>query len=74
MILTADGPRFIDINPRLVEPANAYLSRVDLVSAMLDTASTGNAAPREDARPGVQTHQLLLAILGAAQHGGRRDQ
>jgi hypothetical protein len=30
VILTAEGPRFIDINPRLVEPANAFMSGVDL--------------------------------------------
>ena len=61
-----DG-RFIDINPRLVEPVNAYRSGVDLVGAML----AGSSSPAS--QPGVRTHQLLLAVLGAAQHGGRRD-
>ncbi len=34
VVLSEDGPLFIDINPRLVEPQNAYLSGVDLVGAM----------------------------------------
>jgi biotin carboxylase len=72
VILSADGPQFIDINPRLVEPVNAYLSGVDLVGAMLDISRGISPEPQPAGRPGVQTHQLLLAVLGAAQHGGRR--
>jgi len=72
VILSADGPQFIDINPRLVEPVNAYLSGVDLTGALLDIARGVSPEPRPAGRPGVQTHQLLLAVLGAAQHGGRR--
>jgi hypothetical protein len=72
VILGPDGPRFIDVNPRLVEPANAYLSGVDLIGALLEIARTGGAAPQSKGRPGIETHQLLLAVLGAAQHSGRR--
>ena len=72
VILSPDGPQFIDLNPRLVEPVNAAPSGVDLVSALLDVARSGNSEPQPAGRPGVQTHQLLLAVLGAAQHGGRR--
>ena len=72
VILSADGPQYIDINPRLVEPVNAYLSGVDLVGALLDIARGASPEPQPAGRPGVQTHQLLLAVLGAAQHGGRR--
>lgn len=72
VILSPDGPQFIDINPRLVEPVNAHRSGVDLVSALLETARSGTAEPQPTGRPGVQTHQLLLAVLGAAQHDGRR--
>jgi hypothetical protein len=32
----------------------------------------GKSRPQPPGQPGVRTHQLLLAILGAAQHGGRR--
>ena len=71
VILTADGPRFIDINPRLVEPVNAMLSGVDLAGALVATA-VSHPGVQPPGEAGTQTHQLLLAILGAAQHGGRR--
>jgi ATP-grasp domain len=72
VILTAEGPRFIDINPRLVEPVNALLSGVDLAGTLVEVAKSGSAASQPAGTPDVHTHQLLLAILGAAQHGGRR--
>jgi hypothetical protein len=72
-ILTPDGPVYIDVNPRLVEPRNAWLAGVDFVAAMLALAR-GEQPPVSPApRAGVRTHQLLLAVLGAAQspHGRR---
>jgi hypothetical protein len=67
-ILSDDGPVYIDINPRLVEPGNARRAGVDLVAGLLEVAC-GTSAPIQDpGRPGVATHQLLLALLGAAQH------
>ena len=71
LILSRAGVRFIDINPRLVEPVNALASGVDLVQALVEVAGTGTARPQPPGRPGVRTHQLLLAVLGAAQRGGR---
>jgi hypothetical protein len=72
-ILTAAGPVFIDVNPRLVEPGNAWRSGVDLTGALLDVARAGQPAVQPPGRPGVATHQLLLAILGAGADGrGRR--
>jgi biotin carboxylase len=73
VILGPDGPRFIDVNPRLVEPANALASGVDLVRALVEVATAGTSRAQPDGRPGVRTYQLLLAVLGAAQQGGRRD-
>jgi hypothetical protein len=73
VILSQAGPQFIDINPRLVEPVNALASGVDLVRALVEVARSGPVQPQFGGRPGVRTHQLLLAMLGAAQHGGRRD-
>ena len=76
VILGPDGPRFIDINPRLVEPVNALACGVDLAGALVEVARSGSArsrAPQPAAVPGARTHQLLLAVLGAAQRGGRRD-
>jgi glutathione synthase/RimK-type ligase-like ATP-grasp enzyme len=72
VILGPDGLAFIDINPRLVEPVNALESGVDLVRAMLEVARSGSSRPQPPGRPGARTHQLLLAILGAAGDGGRR--
>jgi hypothetical protein len=76
VILGPDGPRFIDINPRLVEPLNALACGVDLAGALVEVAAHGSARPVEPqpaAVPGARTHQLLLAVLGAAQLGRRRD-
>ncbi len=72
VILTAAGPQFIDINPRLVEPVNAHLSGVDLTGALIEVARSGTAAPQPAGHPGARTHQGLLAVLGAARVG-RRD-
>jgi hypothetical protein len=62
----------IDVNPRLVEPMNAYFAGVDLVSVMLDLAQSRHPAAQPPGKPGVRSRQLLLAILGAAQHDGTR--
>ena len=71
-IVTAGGPVVIDVNPRLVEPGNAIAAGTDLVAALLAVA-TGTAPPvGGESRSGVSTHQLLMAILGAAQRTGRR--
>jgi biotin carboxylase len=72
-ILTDTGPVLIDINPRLVEPGNAWHSGVDLVGALLDIAGGSSPELQSAGRPGVATHQLLLAVLGAGAQGrGRR--
>jgi hypothetical protein len=71
-ILTSDGLCYIDINPRLVEPGNARRAGVDLVTPMLELAAGGRPAAQPPGHPGVATHQLLIAILGAAQQAGRR--
>jgi hypothetical protein len=72
VILADDGPRYIDINPRLVEPGNAWRAGVDLVGCLLDVACDKVITPQPPGRPGVATHQLVLAVLGAAQHVGTR--
>ena len=66
-ILTDSGPLVIDVNPRLVEPMNALRSGVDLVGAMLDLAFARPLPARTSGNTGVRTHQLMIAILGAAQ-------
>ena len=71
-ILTEAGPVFIDVNPRLVEPGNAWRSGVDLTGALLDAARAGQPEAQPPGRPGVATHQLLLAVLGAGADGRGR--
>jgi hypothetical protein len=70
VVLTDGGPLVIDVNPRLVEPRNAWLAGVDLVGSMLALARNEHPDAQGAARSGVRTHQLLLAILGIA-HGAR---
>jgi biotin carboxylase len=72
VILTRAGPVYIDINPRLVEPGNAMRSGVDLVSPMLELAVGQSPPVQAPGQPDVSTHQLLLAVLGAAQRTLRR--
>jgi glutathione synthase/RimK-type ligase-like ATP-grasp enzyme len=77
VILSPDGPLVIDVNPRLVEPVNAARSGVDLVTPMVQIAQhdagRGPApAVQPESTPDVRTHQLLLNLLGAAQHQGTR--
>lgn len=72
-IVTPSGPLVIDVNPRLVEPMNAYFAGVDLVSIMLDLAQSRHPAAQLSGKAGVRSCQLLLAILGAAQQDGTRQ-
>jgi hypothetical protein len=65
-VLTPAGPVWIDVNPRLVEPGNAWRAGVDLVDALM----TLRDQPR--GRAGVETRQRLIAILGAAEREGTR--
>jgi hypothetical protein len=72
LIVADGGPVIIDVNPRLVEPANALAAGVDLVAAMLDVAGDAPARERSSGGAGVRTRQTLLAILGAAEQYGAR--
>jgi len=71
VILTGDGPLVIDVNPRLVEPINALIAGVDLVDAMLELARGGHPPAVPAGQGGVRSRQLLLSVLGAAEHGRR---
>ena len=70
-ILAGPNPYYIDVNPRLVEPGNAWRAGVDLVSAQLDVSLGRRGRPAAASRPDVRTHQLVLALLGAANNRGR---
>jgi hypothetical protein len=70
-ILTPQGPCYIDVNPRLVEPGNAWLAGVDLVNVLLRVSLGDPPAPLPPGQANVCTHQLLLAILAAAMQNRR---
>jgi len=72
VILAAEGAVVIDVNPRLVEPMNAFLAGSDLVRATLDLALHHHPPVQPDSKAGVRSFQLLLAILGVAEKEGRR--
>jgi glutathione synthase/RimK-type ligase-like ATP-grasp enzyme len=72
LIVADSGPVIIDVNPRLVEPANALVAGVDLVAAMLDVVGDAPAQERSAGSAGARTRQTLLAILGAAERHGAR--
>jgi predicted ATP-grasp superfamily ATP-dependent carboligase len=67
-VLTEAGPLYIDVNPRLVEPGNAWHSGLDLVEALIGV-SIGRVVEPALPRTGVRTHQTLLAVLRAAERG-----
>jgi predicted ATP-grasp superfamily ATP-dependent carboligase len=71
-ILTEAGPRYIDVNPRLVEPGNAWHAGTNLSGALLRVALGERPEPFPCAEPGRKTHQLVVALLGAAQHSSSR--
>ena len=77
VIIGPDGPRFIDINPRLVEAGECPgQRRRPGRGAGRGGQGPGQAQARSEPQPagvpGVRTHQLLLAVLGAAHQGRRR--
>lgn len=72
---TASGaPCFIDANPRLVEPMNAWLSGTDLAGALL-RVTLGITQPQQpEGRSGVLTRLGLMGLLDAASRRSlRRD-
>jgi predicted ATP-grasp superfamily ATP-dependent carboligase len=64
--------RFIDCNPRLVEPMSAYLAGLDLVDLLLRISQKKTPEPAADSREGVRTHLAMQVLLGCAARGGTR--
>jgi len=65
-------PYFIDANPRLVEPMNAWLSGVDLPGALLQVSLGQNPPAQAPGRAGVVTRLGLMGLLDAARQRNRR--
>ncbi|WP_158882551.1 hypothetical protein [Amycolatopsis anabasis] len=64
-------PCFLRADPWLAEPGDAWRSGVDLVDALVRVATGAVVTPMPSGRPGVRTHQLLVAALDAAPRGRR---
>jgi predicted ATP-grasp superfamily ATP-dependent carboligase len=65
-------PRYIDANPRLVEPVSALLSGVDLGDALLRVALGEDAGPLVVGRAGVRTRLGIPGLIERAAATGRR--
>jgi biotin carboxylase len=71
---TSATPHFIDANPRLVEPVNAWFSGVDLAGALLKISLGETPARHAAGRAGVVTRLGLMGLMDAARrHHRRRD-
>ncbi|HUL29554.1 MAG TPA: hypothetical protein VLZ03_03790, partial [Thermodesulfobacteriota bacterium] len=62
---------FIDCNPRLVEPMNAFFSGINLPDILVRLSLTEKTTGLASGREGVRTHMTLMALLDAAARGGR---
>jgi predicted ATP-grasp superfamily ATP-dependent carboligase len=61
-----DDVRYIDCNPRLVEPMHALLAGHDLLNLLLQMTRGASLEPLPAGRTGVRTHLALQALLGCA--------
>jgi predicted ATP-grasp superfamily ATP-dependent carboligase len=69
---TSATPYFIDANPRLVEPMNAWLSGVDLPGALLRISLGEHPPLQPEGRAGVLTRLGLMGLMDAARRRNRR--
>ena len=65
-------PRFIDCNPRLVEPMSAWLAGLDLADLLVRVSRGEAIEPVPGSRKGVRTHLAMQALFGCAIRGGSR--
>ena len=65
---SAGQPAYIDANPRLVEPMNAFFSGVNLPDRLV-RLSIGERFDMVEGRPGIRSRQTLLGLLGTAKDG-----
>ncbi len=59
---------YIECNPRMVEPANAYKAGVNFPKLLIELAQNNDSQPDISVgKPGVRTHSLLALIIGTAE-------
>jgi hypothetical protein len=75
-ILNGGDVWWIDINPRICEPVNAYWAGTDMLGALIDVSfgleekwEAKGKGRIKGSMEGVETHQLLLAFMAAVEHG-----
>jgi hypothetical protein len=66
-----DDIYYIDINPRIVEPVNAYHAGLDLTMLLLEITLDHEISPMPEGKEGVKTHQAVLGLMDAAFKAGR---
>lgn len=73
-ILPSDdaSPRYIDCNPRLVEPMGAKLAGLDLLELLLKVSLGQHPPAAAESQAGMRTHLAMQALLGCARDGGSR--
>ena len=73
-ILPSDtlGPVYIDANPRLVEPMNAFLSGVDLTGTLVRVALNEDPGALVIGAEGVRTRLGIPGLIERANASGRR--
>jgi predicted ATP-grasp superfamily ATP-dependent carboligase len=72
-ILDEQGvPRYIDCNPRLVEPMSARLAGLDLADLLVRVSRGEPGVSAPESRAGVRTHLAMQALFGSALRGGSR--
>ncbi|MCY7079629.1 ATP-grasp domain-containing protein [Streptococcus oralis subsp. tigurinus] len=61
-------PYYIECNPRMVEPANAYKAGVNFPKILIDLAQGKESQSGISlGKPGVKTHSLLALVIGTAE-------
>src|SRR4051794_5833950 len=66
-------PEYIEANPRMGEPVNAMLSRVNLPELMVRISLGDSPRVVPPGRAGVRTHNLLMVLMSAAYEGQSRN-
>jgi predicted ATP-grasp superfamily ATP-dependent carboligase len=73
VIRPADGnARYIDCNPRLVEPMSAALAGLDLAGLLVAVSRDAPVAPPPQGRAGLRSHLAIQALIGCAVAGASR--
>jgi predicted ATP-grasp superfamily ATP-dependent carboligase len=61
-----EAPRYIDCNPRLVEPMSAALAGLDLLGLLLRISVGETPSPPPAGRAGARSHLAMQVLLGSA--------